>query len=170
MPSNGVNAVLHQALNRSMGQGISHPKFCTCPTYPIQSDDQPFSQSSSLVFLTINVPFHILITLFSHRLVTLLKENLIICTSTRLVLLYQFLSEWSRLTHWGLGMPYGNGDLGQHWFRWWLVAWRHQAITWTSVGLSSVRSSYINLMAISQEIHQSSITKINMKITHLKCH
>ena len=25
-------------------------------------------------------------------------------------------------------------------------------------------------MAISQEIHQSSLTKINMKITHLKCH
>ena len=26
------------------------------------------------------------------------------------------------------------------------------------------------LMAISQEIHQSSMTKINMKITHLKCY
>ena len=49
-------------------------------------------------------------------------------------------------------------------------AWRHQAITWTNVDLSSVRSSYIYLMAISQEIHQSSVTKISMKITHLKCY
>ena len=39
-----------------------------------------------------------------------------------------------------------------------------------NVDLSSVRSSYIHLMAISQEIHQSSVIKINMKITHLKCH
>ena len=45
-----------------------------------------------------------------------------------------------------------------------------QAITWTNVDLWSVRSSYIHLMVISQEIHQSSMTKINMKITHLKCH
>ena len=34
--------------------------------------------------------------------------------------------------------------------------------------LSSVRPSYIHLMTISQEICQSSMTKINMKITHLK--
>ena len=62
------------------------------------------------------------------------------------------------LTHWGLVTSYGD------------IAWRHQAITWTNVDLSSVRSSYIHLMAISQEIQQSSMTKINMKITHLKCH
>ena len=43
-------------------------------------------------------------------------------------------------------------------------------ITWTNVDLSSVKSSYIYLMAISQEIHQPSMTKSNMKITHLKCH
>ena len=35
------------------------------------------------------------------------------------------------LTHWGLVMPYGDIDLGQHWLRWWLLAWRHQSITWT---------------------------------------
>ena len=33
------------------------------------------------------------------------------------------------LTHWGLVMPNGNRDMGQHWLRWWLVAWRRQAIT-----------------------------------------
>ena len=38
-------------------------------------------------------------------------------------------------------------NLGQHWFRWWLAAWRHQAITWTNVDLSSVRSCGINLWA-----------------------
>ena len=31
--------------------------------------------------------------------------------------------------------PYGVGDFGQQWFRQWLVAWRHQAVTWTSVDL-----------------------------------
>ena len=32
---------------------------------------------------------------------------------------------------------YGNIDLGQHWSRKWLVAWRHQAITWTSADIIS---------------------------------
>ena len=51
------------------------------------------------------------------------------------------------LTHWGLVTPFGDIDLGQHWLRWWLVAWRHQAITWTNVDLS-VRSRGILLRAI----------------------
>ena len=38
-----------------------------------------------------------------------------------------------RLTHCGLMMPYGDRDLGQHWLRWWLIAWQYQAITWTKV-------------------------------------
>ena len=41
------------------------------------------------------------------------------------------------LTHCGLVMPYGNIDLGHHWFRKWLVTWQHQAITLTNVDLSS---------------------------------
>ena len=44
-------------------------------------------------------------------------------------------------THHGLVMPNGNKELGQHWGRYWLVAWWHQAITWTNVDLSSVRYS-----------------------------
>ena len=52
-------------------------------------------------------------------------------------------------THWGLVMPYGVRDLDQHWFRYWLVAWRHQAITWTNVGLSSVRFCGIHLRTLS---------------------
>ena len=34
-----------------------------------------------------------------------------------------------------------NTKLGQHWFRQWLVAWGHQAKTWTNADLSSMRSS-----------------------------
>ena len=34
--------------------------------------------------------------------------------------------------------PYGDIGLGEHWLRWWLAAWRHQAITWTNVDLSSL--------------------------------
>ena len=60
------------------------------------------------------------------------------------------------LTHCGLVTPYDDRDLGQHWFRKWLVAWWHQAITWTNVDLSSVRSSGIHLSAILQEMHQPS--------------
>ena len=75
---------------------------------------------------------------------------------------------WVIKTHWGLVTPYGHVDLGQHWFRYWLVAWRHQAITWTNVDLSSVRSCGIHVRAISQEIPQPSITKISLKITSLE--
>ena len=40
------------------------------------------------------------------------------------------------LTHCGLMTPYGDRDLGQHWLRQWLVAWWHQAISWTNVDWS----------------------------------
>ena len=50
------------------------------------------------------------------------------------------------------------------------VAWQHQAITWTSVDWSSVKSSDIHIWAISQEMSQSSITKICLTITCLKCY
>ena len=64
--------------------------------------------------------------------------------------------------------PCGNWDLGQHWLRLWLVAWRHQAITWTNVELLWVRSIGIHLSSIKQEILQPSITEISWKITFLK--
>ena len=41
-----------------------------------------------------------------------------------------------------------------------LVAWQHQAITWTSVDLSSVRFSDIHLRTIQEEILHPSITKL----------
>ena len=56
------------------------------------------------------------------------------------------------LTHCGLVTPYGDMDLCRHWFRLWLVAWWHQAITWTNVDWSSVKSSDIHIRAISLEM------------------
>ena len=61
--------------------------------------------------------------------------------------------------------PYGNINLDQRWLRQWLVAWRHQAITWTNVDLSSVRSSGVHLSAILQEMPQPSVTEISLIIT-----
>ena len=65
-------------------------------------------------------------------------------------------------------MPYGDTDLGQHWLRQWLVAWRNRAITWTNVDWSSVKSRDSHIKAISQEMPQPSITKIILKIVSLK--
>ena len=72
------------------------------------------------------------------------------------------------LTHWGLVTPYGVEDLDQHWFRQWLVAWRHQAITWTNVDLSPVRSCGIHLRTLSWEDLQIPISKARLKSTFLK--
>ena len=47
---------------------------------------------------------------------------------------------------------------------------RHQAITWTNVDWSSVKSTDSHIRAISQVMPQASITKIHLKITHLKSH
>ena len=68
------------------------------------------------------------------------------------------------LTHYGLMTPYGNRELGQHWSRWWLVAWRHQVITWTNVDLSSARSLGIHLRALSEEIVKIPISKTTPNI------
>ena len=80
------------------------------------------------------------------------------------------LSRADELTHWGLVTPYGDKDLGRHWLRYWLVAWRHQVITWTNVDLSLVRSSDIHIRASSQEVPEPSITEIIWKIKYLKFH
>ena len=51
-----------------------------------------------------------------------------------------------------------------------VVVGRHQAITWTNVDLSPVRSTDILIRAISQQMPQPSITKICLKMTCLKFH
>ena len=39
---------------------------------------------------------------------------------------YKFEEDIISWTHWALMMTYGEKDLGQPWFRLWLVAWQHQ--------------------------------------------
>ena len=56
--------------------------------------------------------------------------------------------------------PYGNLDLGQHWLRKWLVAWWHQANTWTNVQWG--------LVVISQEMLKISILDTSLKIGNLR--
>ena len=46
----------------------------------------------------------------------------------------------------------------------WLDAWWHQAIAWTNVDLSSLRSNDVHLRAISLEISQPSVNKMTLKI------
>ena len=48
--------------------------------------------------------------------------------------------------------------------------WQHQAITWTNIDWSLVKSSDSHIRAISKEMLQPSITKIGLKITYIKFH
>ena len=55
----------------------------------------------------------------------------------------EYISCWNKilkLTHCSIVTPCGDIDLGQHWPRKWLVAWRHQTITGTNVDQALVRS------------------------------
>ena len=72
------------------------------------------------------------------------------------------------LTHCDLVMPNGDIELGQHWLRYWLVASRHQAITWTKVDLSSNGFCGIQIRANSQEVLMNLIHNMCSKITLLK--
>ena len=92
----------------------------------------------------------------------------VICVYWDCSSIFVFFFFFAILTHYGLVTPYGDTDLGQHWLRLWLVAWRHQAITWTNVDLSSVKSSDIHRNTIALEISQPPITKISLKMTYLK--
>ena len=58
--------------------------------------------------------------------------------------------------------------LGQHWFRQWLVAWRHQAIAWPNVDWSSVKSCDIHLRAVSQEIFTTSVLDMSLTVTNFQ--
>ena len=73
-----------------------------------------------------------------------------------------------KLTHSGLAMPNEDIELCQHWLKEWLVAWWHQAITWTNVDLSSIRFSDSHLRAIEQEIPQPSVLKMAWKLLKSK--
>ena len=74
------------------------------------------------------------------------------------------------LSHCGLVTPYGDMELGRHWLRQWLVAWRHQAITWTNVDSSLVRSHGILLRALLFDDVKIPVNKTRLKIAVLKWH
>ena len=70
------------------------------------------------------------------------------------------------LTHW-----YGNIDLCQQLnigSGIWLIAWQHQAFTWTNDNWSSVRSCGFPLWVILQEMLKISILDMSLKIINLK--
>ena len=71
-------------------------------------------------------------------------------------------------THWRLVTPYGKRDLGQNWLRQWLVACRHQAITWTNVDLPSVEFCVIHLTTILLAALKASIHEMSSKIIFSK--
>ena len=56
----------------------------------------------------------------------------------------------------------------QQGFRKWLVAWRHQAIAWTSVDILPVGSCAVHIKAITLKMHMKEITTRCLRIAHLK--
>ena len=72
------------------------------------------------------------------------------------------------LTQWSLVTAYGVIEHSQHWFMWWLVAWRHQAITWIIVDFSSLMLCDRHLKAISQRVHTLLFCIMSLKIIFLK--
>ena len=56
----------------------------------------------------------------------------------------------NELTHCGLVMPCDDINWGQHWLRWWLLAWWLKSITWINVDFPLERYLGIHLRAISQ--------------------
>ena len=61
---------------------------------------------------------------------------------------------------------HGNIEHGQHWFRQWLGAWWHQAITLTNVDLPSLKSSDNHLRAVSLKIPQPSLKISNISFKY----
>ena len=66
------------------------------------------------------------------------------------------------LTHCGLVAPYGDIDLGHHWFRRCLVVWRHQTIILNNV--NSTRYCGTHVIPISLKVLKRSI-RSNKKIS-----
>ena len=65
-------------------------------------------------------------------------------------------------------MPYGDIDLSQYWLLQWLIAWWHQAITWTNGDISSVRYFGIHLRAISRWVGKVQFCKLTLDIIFFK--
>ena len=55
---------------------------------------------------------------------------------------------------------------GQHWLRWWLVPWCHQAITWTNVNFLKAMFHNIHLREISQQMPRLLFCIMSLEITY----
>ena len=64
------------------------------------------------------------------------------------------------LTHCGIVSPHDDTKLGYHWFKQWLLAWLHQAITWNNVDLPSVRSFSAHARVMCTWVFKISIHKL----------
>ena len=89
---------------------------------------------------------------FSVFLQALLEENI----TREYYPLFGLIFTQGQFCRWGIVLAGvcvsicpGDIDMGQHWFRWWLGAIRHQAITWTNVDFPLVRFHGIHLRALS---------------------
>ena len=81
---------------------------------------------------------------------------------------------------WGQNVPlqnlasknpaYGHWYLSQHWLRYWLVAWWHQAITWTNVGLPILGFYGIQPRTILYKLLKNQIQEMSLEITLLELH
>ena len=72
------------------------------------------------------------------------------------------------LTHRGPVTPHDDIDLGEHWLRLWLVACRHQTITWTNSEFSLVQYFDIDLRAMWQQVPKLLFCKMSLKSMLLK--
>ena len=111
---------------------------------------------------------HTLATGIKDQLATALNVFVDVTLSSLALVVHLGRERGINWTHCGLVTPWGDINLGQHWLRWWLGAWRHQAITWTNADLSWGKSTNIHLQAFSHEIPQPPIIKISLKIMYLK--
>ena len=61
-------------------------------------------------------------------------------------------------------MPHDNINLDQHWLRWWLFAWQHQAIAWTIADFWLVKFCGLNLREISHRNTELLFCTMNLTI------
>ena len=77
------------------------------------------------------------------------------------------LSEQMLLTHWGR-VTHMRQWTYHHWFKWWLVPERHQAIIWTNAGILLIRPLGTNFSEISIKIHIFSFKEMHLKMSSAK--
>ena len=64
-------------------------------------------------------------------------------------------------------MPYDTGDVGQHWFSTWIVAWQYQAIIWINVDLLLQKSPGIHAKVMFTYIHKLCYMFTHLNYSHI---